>query len=97
MDYWRIQAHPAEIYATDVSKGLISRVAGQFVDALDTWQQRPLHHVYPALLIDATHVQIREGQVTNRPNYVIVGINCGGAVSVMIGHRLLLSRWCGWA
>ena len=62
-----IQAHLAEIYSTDVSKDLISRVTDQVVDELNTWQQRPLDRVYPVVLIDAIHVKIRDGQVTNRP------------------------------
>lgn len=83
-----IQAHLAEIYSTDVSKDLISRVTDQVVDELNTWQQRPLDRVYPVVLIDAIHVKIREGQVTNRPIYVVVGINCDG-------ERDVLGLWAG--
>jgi len=83
-----IQAHLAEIYSTDVSKDLISRVTDQVVDELNTWQQRPLDRVYPVVLIDAIHVKIRDGQVTNRPIYVVVGINCDG-------DRDVLGLWAG--
>lgn len=62
-----IQAHLAEIYSADVSTDLISRVTDQVLEELNTWQQRPLDRVYPVILIDAIHVKIREGQVTNRP------------------------------
>jgi putative transposase len=37
-----IQAHLAEIYQTDVSRDLISRVTDKVVDELKTWQNRPL-------------------------------------------------------
>lgn len=40
------------------------------------------------ILIDAIHVKIREGQVTNRPIYVVVGINCDG-------ERDVLGLWAG--
>ncbi|MBA0126734.1 IS256 family transposase [Haloechinothrix sp. YIM 98757] len=83
-----IQAHLAEIYSTEVSKDLISRVTDQVVDELNTWQHRPLDRVYPVVLIDAIHVKIREGQVTNRPIYVVVGINCDG-------ERDVLGLWAG--
>ena len=62
-----IQAHLAEIYETEVSRDLISRVTDQVVDELKIRQNRPLDCVYPVVLIDAIHVKIREGQVTNRP------------------------------
>jgi transposase-like protein len=34
---------------------------------------RPLEAVYPVVFIDAIHVKIRDGQVTNRPSYVAIG------------------------
>lgn len=37
------------------------------------WSVRPLDPVYPVLFIDAIHVKIRDGQVTNRPVYVAIG------------------------
>ncbi|WP_145737879.1 IS256 family transposase [Saccharopolyspora dendranthemae] len=83
-----IQAHLAEIYQTEVSRDLISRVTDQVVDELKVWQNRPLDRVYPVVLIDAIHVKIREGQVTNRPVYVVVGINCQG-------ERDVLGLWVG--
>ena len=33
------------------------------------WCNRPLESVYPVVFIDAIHVKIRDGQVTNRPVY----------------------------
>ncbi|EQD84112.1 hypothetical protein GCM10009533_64320 [Saccharopolyspora spinosporotrichia] len=58
------------------------------VDELKVWQNRPLDRVYPVVLIDAIHVKIREGQVTNRPIYVVVGIDCQG-------ERDVLGLWVG--
>ncbi len=83
-----IQAHLAEIYQADVSKDLISRVTDKVVDELKSWQNRPLDRVYPVVLIDAIHVKIREGQVINRPIYVVIGINCQG-------ERDVLGLWVG--
>jgi transposase-like protein len=83
-----IQAHLAEIYGTDVSRDLISRVTDAVVDELTSWQSRPLDRVYPVLLIDAIHVKIRDGAVANRPVYVAVGIN-------LAGERDVLGLWVG--
>jgi hypothetical protein len=41
------------------------------------WCNRPLEPVYPVVSIDAIHVKIRDGQVTNRPVYVAIGVTCG--------------------
>jgi putative transposase len=83
-----IQAHLAEIYGTDVSRDLISRVTDAVVDELAGWQSRPLDPIYPVVLIDAIHVKIRDGAVANRPVYVAVGIN-------LAGERDVLGLWVG--
>jgi putative transposase len=83
-----IQAHLAEIYGTDVSRDLISRVTDAVVDELAAWQSRPLDRIYPVVLIDAIHVKIRDGAVANRPVYVAVGIN-------LAGERDVLGLWVG--
>ena len=45
------------------------------------WCNRPLESVYPVVFIDAIHVKIRDGQVTNRPVYVAIGVTCAGNVT----------------
>ena len=44
--------------------------------------------MYAAVSIDALHVKIRDGQVTNRPIYVAVGVTCAG-------ERDILGLWAG--
>jgi putative transposase len=39
--------------------------------------------VYPVVFIDAIHVKIRDGQVTNRPIYVAVGVTCAGERDIL--------------
>ena len=38
--------------------------------------------------IDAIHVKVRDGQVTNRPFYVVIGVTVDG-------HRDVLGIWAG--
>jgi putative transposase len=83
-----IQAHLAEIYDVQISRDLVSRVTDKVAEELAGWQSRPLDAVYPVLLIDAIHVKIRDGQVTNRPVYVAVGIN-------LAGERDVVGMWVG--
>lgn len=49
---------------------------------------RPLDRVYPVIFIDALVVKIRDGQVTNRPIYVVVGVTVNG-------ERDILGLWAG--
>jgi len=34
--------------------------------------------IYPVILIDASVLKVREGQVANRPVYVAMGVNLDG-------------------
>lgn len=69
-----IATHLADVYGSQVSRDLVSRVADAVVTDMAEWQNRPLDAVYPALLIDCTFLKIRDGQVANRPVYVAMGI-----------------------
>jgi len=83
-----IAAHLGEIYGTQVSRELVSKVTDKVVEELTSWQSRPLDRVYPVLFVDAIMVKIRDGQVANRPIYVVLGINCAG-------ERDVLGLWVG--
>ena len=62
-----IQGHLAELYGTEVSPDLISRVTDAVLDEVREWQSRPLDPVYPVVFFDALRVKIRdEGLVTAR-------------------------------
>jgi putative transposase len=55
-------------------KGTIFRITDKVIGEMTKWCNRPLDAVYPVICIDATHVKVRDGQVTNRPIYVVVGV-----------------------
>jgi transposase-like protein len=81
-------AHLAEVYGVESSKDQITAVTDRVMDALGEWQSRPLEPVYPVLFIDAIHVKIRDGQVANRPIYVVLAATCDGG-------RDILGLWAG--
>lgn len=83
-----IAAHLEEVYDTEISRGLVSRVTDAVLTDLRTWQARPLDRVYPVVLIDAIYLKVREGTVTNRPVYVAIGID-------LDGYRDVLGLWMG--
>ncbi len=83
-----ITHHLADIYGTEVSRDLVSRVTDAVVEQMQQWQSRPLDSVYPVVLIDAIVLKIRDGQVANRPVYVAMGITVDG-------ERDVLGLWVG--
>src|SRR5579864_7912065 len=79
-----IQGHLAELYATDVSPDLISRVTDAVLDEVREWQNRPLDSIYPVVFFDALRVKIRdEGLVKNKAVYVALALNPDGEKDVL--------------
>lgn len=83
-----IVEHVEEIYGSQVSKDLVSRVTDKIVGEMVEWQNRPLDRVYAVMFIDVLYVKIRDGQVSNRPIYVAMGIT-------LTGERDVLGVWAG--
>ena len=83
-----ICAHLVEVYGAQASKQTISTITDRVIDGMGEWQNRPLGPVYPVVFIDAINVKVRDGQVTNRPVYVAIGVTCSG-------ERDILGLWAG--
>lgn len=83
-----VSAHFADINGATVSKDTISRITDLVLAEMAEWCARPLDAVYPVIFIDALVVKIRDGQVTNRPVYVVVGVTVNG-------ERDILGLWAG--
>jgi putative transposase len=88
LTHGEISAHLEEIYGAKVSKETVTRITDGVIETMVEWQNRPLDAVYPVIFIDAIHVKIREGQVTNRPIYVAIGVTVDG-------ERDILGLWVG--
>jgi transposase-like protein len=78
-----IANHLADVYGSEVSRDLVSRVTDAVLEDMQQWQSRPLDSCYPVLLIDAIVLKIRDGQVRNRPVYVAMGISVDGDRDVL--------------
>ncbi len=83
-----IAAHFDEVYGAKVSKDTISRITDKVLDEMTEWCNRPLDKVYPVIFVDAVVVKVRDGQVTNRPVYVVIGVTVNG-------ERDILGLWAG--
>ncbi len=83
-----VQAHLAEIYGVTVSRETISKITDRVLEAMADWQSRPLDPVYAVLFIDCINVKIRDGNVANRPIYVVLAVTADG-------ERDILGLWAG--
>jgi putative transposase len=83
-----IVAHLAEVYGMSTSKETVSTITDKALDSMTEWRTRPLDPVYPVVFVDAIHVKIRDGQVANRPIYVVLAVTCDG-------YREILGLWAG--
>ena len=88
LTHGEICAHLAEVYGANVSKQTISAITDGAMERMAEWQNRPLDQVYPVLFVDAINVKIRDGQVANRPIYVVLGVTAEG-------ERDILGLWAG--
>jgi len=83
-----IAAHFAEVYGATISKDTVSRITDKVTGEMADWAHRPLDRVYPVIFIDALVVKVRDGQVTNKPFYIVIGVTCAG-------ERDILGIWAG--
>jgi putative transposase len=76
-------AHFAEVYGAKVGRDTISRITDKVVEEMTQWCHRPLDRVYPVLFIDAIVAKVPDGQVTNRPIYVAIGVTVNGERDIL--------------
>jgi len=76
-----------ELYDTEISASLVSRVTDAVIDQVVEWQARPLDPVYPIVYLDCIVLKIRQNkQVINKSIYLALGVN-------LEGHKELLGMW----
>jgi putative transposase len=79
-----IQSYLEELYGTEVSPDLISRVTDSVLEEVSTWQGRTLDPVWPIVYLDALFVKIRDGgPVRSKAVYIALGVNMDGTKEVL--------------
>lgn len=79
-----IQGHLHELYGTEVSPDLISRVTDAVLEDVQGWRKRPLAAVWPIVYLDALVVRIREGGSVQRKSvYLAIGVGLEGRKEVL--------------
>ncbi len=76
-----------ELYDTEISATLVSRVTDAVISQVVEWQARPLDSVYPIVYLDCIVLKIRQDKrVINKAVYLALGVN-------LEGHKELLGMW----
>lgn len=83
-----IAGHLFDSFDLSIDRSTISRITDGILEDMEAWQSRPLDSIYPVLMVDGIRIKIRDGTVTNRTVYVVMGIN-------MDGERDILGLWVG--
>lgn len=79
-----IQGHLAQLYGTEVSPDLISRVTDAVLEDVQEWRKRPLAAVWPIVYLDALVIRVREGgSVRRKSAYLAIGIGVEGRKEVL--------------
>jgi putative transposase len=73
-----------ELYDTEVSESLISKVTDGIIDEVRAWQNRPLESVYPIVFFDCLVVKLRhEKRIINKSVYIALGIDSCGQKDIL--------------
>lgn len=79
-----IEVFLEELYGTNISRDLISKITDGVMEEVKLWRSRPLERVYPIVYIDGFVAKCRvDGHVKNCCVYVIYGINIEGQKEVL--------------
>ena len=56
-----------DIYGTEISQGLISRITDKILPEVKEWQNRPLDNIYPVIFLDGIVFNSRkENKIINK-------------------------------
>ena len=76
-----------QIYGTEISQGLVSRITDKILPEVNEWQNRPLDAVYPVVFFDGIVLNSRkDNKIVTKCVYSVLGIN-------MDGHKEILGTW----
>lgn len=79
-----IETFLEELYGTNISRDLISKITDGVLEEVKLWRSRPLESVYPIVYIDGFVAKCRvDGHVNNCTVYVIYGLNIDGQKEVL--------------
>ena len=73
-----------ELYNTEISESLISRVTDEVIDQVKAWQNRALEAIYPIVFFDCIVVNVKQDKrIINKSVYVSLGIDSTGNKDIL--------------
>jgi len=94
-----IQDILSEMYGTEISPSLISRITDRVLPRLEEWQSRPLQERYVIVWFDCIFYKVRhDGKVENKAVYVLIGLGLDGKKELLgfwINKTESSSFWLG--
>ena len=84
MSYRDISKHIKEMYDSDISHNVLTKITDRIIPDLKAWQNRPLEPMYCIVWLDAMHFKVREeGKVRHKALYNILGVNKDGQKEIL--------------
>jgi len=84
MSYQDIRHHLQQMYGTELSTGLLTKITDKLLPVITEWRHRPLESVYAIVFLDAMFFKTREhGKVVNKVVYNLLGINQAGHKDIL--------------
>ena len=76
-----------QIYGTEISQGLVSRITDKILPEVNEWQNRPLEAIYLVVFFDGIVFNSRkDNKIVTKRVYSVLGIN-------MEGQKEILGTW----
>lgn len=76
-----------DIYGSNISQGMISKITDRILPEVNEWQNRPLNNIYPVIFFDGIVFNSRkDNKIINKCVYSVLGIN-------MNGQKEILGTW----
>lgn len=68
-----------EIYGSEISQGMISKITDRILPEVNEWQNRPLDRIYPVVFFDGIVFNSRkDNKIISKCVYSVLGINMDG-------------------
>ncbi len=79
-----IEEYVRDIYGSDVSPGLVSKITDRIMPEVREWQGRPLDDIYPVVFFDGVWFKGRsDGKVVKKCVYSVLGITVDGKKDIL--------------
>jgi len=78
-----------DLYGTDISPAMVSKITDKVMESAAEWQNRPLDSIYPIVYMDAIHYKVKDNhQIVSKAAYIAMALDTNG-------YKDILGIWIG--